>query len=305
MPVARAIRVRAATGESPSASIRKAQTSASPYTPLRTFLRHDPSLSNGVATEGQSSVRERAFALLPWMCVLSLAAVLRLVGLNAHSYWLDEILDVLYGAIPLGSNPGSTAGRRLRYIIQNNPPLDYILRKAVEIAGPTDAARRAVGVVWGVGCVAALGALVARAGLAAGPGSSLLFVSRWRPSTSAILRRFGHTVWRFFSSAWRSFLSTYISRRPTALRIGSLRSRRRSRRRTPFSSRLLFLPWPAERCWPRTDSPAPPTSPRLGPAIPDLQPGAGTRSDARLYPWLPVLVRAVRRRRLPFPLLHH
>lgn len=93
-----------------------------------------------------------------WMFFLAFAAAgaLRLYRLGHRSFWLDEILDVFTLRYSWGGM--WTALQRGVY----NPPLDYLIRKLVELLHPTDALRRLPGVIWGTACVVVFGALVAR-----------------------------------------------------------------------------------------------------------------------------------------------
>ncbi len=110
-----------------------------------------------------ASRRDVSTSWLPWALVLAVALAIRLFRLGYFSYWLDEILETY-----LIRSRWDELWRSLR--AQGlQAPLDYAIRKVIESFGPGDAARRISGVIWGVGCVAAFGALFARrAGRAVG-----------------------------------------------------------------------------------------------------------------------------------------
>jgi hypothetical protein len=107
--------------------------------------------------------------ILPWISVGALAFGVRLIRLDHFSFWLDEILETF-------TIRDSWTGlwRSLRWQALH-APLDYALRKVVEVGDPSDAVRRLPGVAWGSASVALLGALVARrAGRAAGLSTAFL-----------------------------------------------------------------------------------------------------------------------------------
>jgi len=80
---------------------------------------------------------------IPWALIATVALAIRLSALNRFSYWLDEMLEVFMIR--------SGWGRMLHTLEQQrfNPPLDYILLKAFDLLGPTDAARRLLPAMWG------------------------------------------------------------------------------------------------------------------------------------------------------------
>jgi hypothetical protein len=95
--------------------------------------------------------------------ILITAAAVRFYRLDRFSYWLDEILETY-----LIREAWSGLCRTLS--AQGfNPPLDYFALKLLENLNPSDAVRRIPAVIWGIGCVLSLGALLAkRAGSAIG-----------------------------------------------------------------------------------------------------------------------------------------
>lgn len=93
---------------------------------------------------------------LSWALLGVLALAIRLHGLDRFSYWLDEMLEVFRIRASW-----SAMWRALR-AEGINPPLDYVLQKAFDAFGPSDAARRILPAVWGSGCVVALGVLIGR-----------------------------------------------------------------------------------------------------------------------------------------------
>lgn len=93
---------------------------------------------------------------LPWAVVGALALAIRLSRLDRFSYWLDEVLEVF----TIRSSWGAM-WRTLREQVLN-PPLDYVLQKAFDAFGPSDAARRILPAVWGAACVVIFGLLIGR-----------------------------------------------------------------------------------------------------------------------------------------------
>jgi hypothetical protein len=90
--------------------------------------------------------------------VLALAAAIRLVHLGAASLWLDEIFQSY-----LVHAPAKTFWASLRFDAVH-PPGDYLVGRAVEVFHPSDTAKKIPGVLWGVGSIAALAALMRRRG---------------------------------------------------------------------------------------------------------------------------------------------
>jgi uncharacterized membrane protein len=106
-------------------------------------------------TDGTRS--ERLYRLAFW-ALLSAAAALRLLRLDHFSYWLDEVFEsyVIHGS-------WSFLWTTLRQDAFH-PPLDYVIQKLVETLHPSDAARKIVPALWGVGTVACCGLLLRRRG---------------------------------------------------------------------------------------------------------------------------------------------
>ena len=90
--------------------------------------------------------------------MLALAAAIRLVHLGAASLWLDEIFQSY-----LVHAPAKTFWASLRFDAVH-PPGDYLVGRAVEVFHPSDTAKKIPGVLWGVGSIAALAALMRRRG---------------------------------------------------------------------------------------------------------------------------------------------
>ena len=112
--------------------------------------------SGGIFRDAPS--RRASSRWISWALVLAAALAIRLYRLGYFSYWLDEILDTY-----LIRARWENVWRALRE--QGlQAPLDYVIRKAFEAFGPGEALRRIPGVISGVGCVAAFGALFARRG---------------------------------------------------------------------------------------------------------------------------------------------
>ncbi len=91
-----------------------------------------------------------------WAAIALLAAAVRVYRLDHFSYWLDEVLQAY--AIH-DSWRGLWASLRWQGL---QAPLDYVVGKLVDGAGPSDAVRRLPAVLWGTGTVVAMGQLVAR-----------------------------------------------------------------------------------------------------------------------------------------------
>jgi len=101
--------------------------------------------------------------------LLVAAAAVRLYRLDHFSYGLDEVLQ---GFFIQGDWTFFWKSLRFDAI---HPPLDYLIDRFVEQLGPSDWARKLPAVLWGVGTIAAAGALLARrAGRAAGWIAALL-----------------------------------------------------------------------------------------------------------------------------------
>ncbi len=111
----------------------------------------------------ESPRRGKIIAL--WAVVLLLAAAIRLWRLDYFSYWLDEIFEAYWIRDSCQELWQTLRSQLLQ------APLDYSIAKLVETLGPSDAGRKIPAVLWGVGCVAALGALVGRR---AGPSSGFV-----------------------------------------------------------------------------------------------------------------------------------
>src|ERR1700694_2059559 len=88
--------------------------------------------------------------------VLALAAAVRLFHLDRFSFGLDEVLQ---GFWIRGTRDFFWKSLRFDAV---HPPLDYLVARGVEQLDPAPWARKLPDVLWGVGTVAALGALVAR-----------------------------------------------------------------------------------------------------------------------------------------------
>lgn len=113
-------------------------------------LAGDGQASTGTATGA------RSVPWTVWTLIGAVALAIRLTALDRFSYWLDEMLEVY--------RIRSGWDRMLRLLREEllNPPLDYILQKAFDMQGPSDAARRILPALWGTGCVVAFGLLVGR-----------------------------------------------------------------------------------------------------------------------------------------------
>jgi uncharacterized membrane protein len=86
------------------------------------------------------------------------AAAVRLTRLDHFSYWLDEVFEsyVIHGSWDF-------LWTKLRQDAFH-PPLDYVIHKLFELLHPSDAARKIVPALWGVGTVACYGVLLRRRG---------------------------------------------------------------------------------------------------------------------------------------------
>ena len=101
--------------------------------------------------------------------LLLAAAAVRLYRLDHFSYGLDEILQ---GFFIQGDSAFFWKSLRGDAV---HPPLDYLIARLVEAAGPADWARKLPAVAWGLGTIAAAGILIARrAGRIAGWVAALL-----------------------------------------------------------------------------------------------------------------------------------
>jgi hypothetical protein len=99
--------------------------------------------------------RDRLF-IVAFGVVLAAATVLRLIRLDHFSYWLDEILEARFVQ---GSWPEFWKALRFDAV---HPPLDYLIVRGVESLHPSDWVRKIPAALWGVGAIAALGALLNR-----------------------------------------------------------------------------------------------------------------------------------------------
>jgi 4-amino-4-deoxy-L-arabinose transferase-like glycosyltransferase len=91
------------------------------------------------------------------------ASAVRLFRLDHFSYGLDEILQAFFI-----QGDWTFFWKTLKFDAIH-PPLDYLIDRFVELLGPSDWTRKLPAVLWGVGTIAAMGALLARrAGAAAG-----------------------------------------------------------------------------------------------------------------------------------------
>ena len=105
----------------------------------------------------------RRSALLFGALLVSVAAALRLFRLDHFSYGLDEIIQTYWIREDW---QGFWRSKRMDAL---HPPLDYLVVKLFEYAGPADWARKLPAVLWGLGAIASFGALFfRRAGRAAG-----------------------------------------------------------------------------------------------------------------------------------------
>jgi hypothetical protein len=109
--------------------------------------------------------REHRRILLAACLILAAAAALRLARLDHFSYWLDEVLEARFV-----EGTWREFWAKLRFDAAH-PPLDYLVVRGIDALGPPDWVRKIPAALWGVGTVAALGALVRRR---AGPGAALL-----------------------------------------------------------------------------------------------------------------------------------
>jgi hypothetical protein len=97
------------------------------------------------------------------------AAAVRLFRLDHFSYGLDEILQAFWI-----SGDWRFLWKSIRFDAVH-PPLDYLLDRIVEPLSPADWMRKLLPVAWGLGTIAAVGALLARrAGRAAGWTAAML-----------------------------------------------------------------------------------------------------------------------------------
>ena len=90
------------------------------------------------------------------MLLLAAGAAVRLYRLDHFSYGLDEVLETRFAQAPRDQ-----FWKDLKYD-GFHPPLDYLLVRAWERIGPADWQRKLLPVAWGIACVAAFGALIAR-----------------------------------------------------------------------------------------------------------------------------------------------
>jgi hypothetical protein len=88
--------------------------------------------------------------------ILLAAAVVRFFRLDHFSYGLDEILQGDWI-----NSPSDFFWRSLKGDAYH-PPLDYMLDRAFEAFGPTDALRKLPSIVWGLGTIAAFAAFLTR-----------------------------------------------------------------------------------------------------------------------------------------------
>ena len=95
-------------------------------------------------------------AFLPAAAILLVALVVRLYRLDHFSYWLDEVLEVRFIR---GS--WSEFWKNLRFDAVH-PPLDYLIVRLLEPLRPLDWVRKIPAVLWGMGTVGVLGALLDR-----------------------------------------------------------------------------------------------------------------------------------------------
>jgi hypothetical protein len=98
----------------------------------------------------------RRSGLLLGALLVAAAAALRLFRLDHFSYGLDEIIQTYWIREDW---EGFWRSKRMDAL---HPPLDYLVVKLFEYAGPADWARKLPAVLWGLGAMAALGTLIAR-----------------------------------------------------------------------------------------------------------------------------------------------
>jgi hypothetical protein len=111
------------------------------------------SIENREVPRSTTSIR-----VVPWLFLLSLALAIRFYRLGHFSYWLDEVLDTY-----TFRSSWSDLWHSLRWQALQ-APLDYMIRKEVELLSPGEVARRVPSIVWGIGCVTTFGWLLARRG---------------------------------------------------------------------------------------------------------------------------------------------
>jgi hypothetical protein len=101
--------------------------------------------------------------------LLVISIAIRLYRLDHFSYGLDEVLQTFF----IQGN-WTSFWKALKFDAIH-PPLDYLITRFVEHLGPADWARKLPAVLWGLGTIASVGALLARrAGWVAGWIGALL-----------------------------------------------------------------------------------------------------------------------------------
>ncbi|HEY3170202.1 MAG TPA: glycosyltransferase family 39 protein [Thermoanaerobaculia bacterium] len=101
--------------------------------------------------------------------LLVISIAIRLYRLDHFSYGLDEVLQTFF----IQGN-WTSFWKALKFDAIH-PPLDYLITRFVEHLGPADWARKLPAVLWGLGTIASVGALLARrAGRVAGWIAALL-----------------------------------------------------------------------------------------------------------------------------------
>ena len=147
--------------------------------------------------------------------ILAAAAAIRLYRLGHFSYGLDEILQSDWIA---GSS--DFFWRSLRGDAYH-PPLDYVVDRAFEALGPSDAARKLPSVVWGLATIAAFaGVLSRRLGETAGlTGAALLALAPFHVRFSQELRPY--SLGLLFIALSLYLLERFLER-PGVLRLALL-----------------------------------------------------------------------------------
>ena len=140
------------------------------------------------------------------LALVALGALsLRLLFLGRHSFWLDEILEVL-----TIRDSWSGLWRSLHWL-GLQAPLDYAVRKILESLHPSDEIRRLPSVLWGVGSVVGFGALLfRRAGRVSALSASLLLATApYHVRYSQEVRPYALGLFLLCSSLF--FLDCYLS----------------------------------------------------------------------------------------------
>lgn len=147
--------------------------------------------------------------------IAAAAAGIRIYRLDHFSFGLDEILQAYWTRLAW-----TDLLRELR-LDAVHPPLDYLIDRLVEGLHPSEALSKLPAVCWGVGTVAALGALIARrVGTAAGlVAAGLLAVAPFHVHYSQEFRPY--SLGLFFLVLSLLALDRFLER-PSAIRLAAL-----------------------------------------------------------------------------------